>query len=114
MMQKELLSFGHGKILAAEKDRERTIRLANIAVTENLSVRELEKLMKSKLKTESTPKSNPFFDEKADQIRQKLEQNTGFHFQIKSSKSGTGTIALKFNNEAEFNDIYEYLMTRRS
>ena len=114
MMQKELLSFGHGKILAAEKDRERTIRLANTAVTENLSVRELEKLMKSKIKASSAPKSNPFFDEKADQIRQKLEQNTGFHFQIKSSKAGTGTIALKFNNEAEFNDIYEYLMTRRS
>lgn len=114
MMQKELLTFGHGKVLAVEKERERIIRLANIAVTEQLSVRELEKLMKTKLKGASTSKSNPFFDEKIDQVRQKLEQNTGFHFQIKSAKGGAGSIALKFNNEAEFNDIYEYLMTRRS
>jgi len=114
MTQKELLSFGHAKILAAEKDRERTIRLANIAVTDQLSVRELEKLMKTKIKPVSEAKKNPFLDERVDQVRQKLEQNTGFHFQIKSSKAGAGTIALKFNNEAEFNDIYEYLMTRRS
>lgn len=114
MLQKEILSFGHAKVLAAEKERERIIRLANIAATENLSVRELEKLMKSKLKAESAaPKTNPFFNEKLDQLRQKLEQGTGFHFQIKSGKAGVGTIALKFNNEAEFNDIYEYLMTRR-
>lgn len=114
MTQKELLSFGHAKILAAEKDRERAIRLANIAVTDQLSVRELEKLMKTKIKPVSEAKKNPFLDERVDQVRQKLEQNTGFHFQIKSSKAGAGTIALKFNNEAEFNDIYEYLMTRRS
>ncbi len=114
MMQKELLTFGHGKVLAVEKDRERTIRLANTAVTEQLSVRELEKLMKTKIKPAAESKKNPFFDDRVDQARQKLEQNTGFHFQIKSSKSGKGAIALKFNNEAEFNDIYEYLMTRRS
>jgi ParB family transcriptional regulator, chromosome partitioning protein len=113
MLQKELLTFGHAKVLAAEKERERIIRLANQAVTEQLSVRELEKLMKSKLKSSSPSKTNPFFDEKIDQFRQKLEQGTGFHFQIKSGKSGSGTIALKFNNEAEFNDIYEYLMTKR-
>lgn len=113
MMQKELLTFGHGKVLAAEKDRERTIRLANAAVTEQLSVRELEKLMKSKIKPVQETRKNPFHDERVDQVRQKLEQNTGFHFQIKSNKAGKGTIALKFNNEAEFNDIYEYLMTKR-
>ncbi len=114
MLQKELLSFGHAKVLAAEKERERIIRLANQAVVEQLSVRELEKLMKSKVKSSSSSKSNPFFNEKLDQLRQKLEQGTGYHFQIKSGKGGAGTIALKFNNEAEFNDIYEYLMTRRS
>lgn len=114
MLQKEILSFGHAKVLASEKERERIIRLANQAAAEQLSVRELEKLMKSKLKAPSTARTNPFFDEKLDQLRTKLEQGTGFHFQIKSGKGGAGTIALKFNNEAEFNDIYEYLMTRRN
>lgn len=113
MLQKELLSFGHAKVLAAEKERERILRLANQAVAEQLSVRELEKLMKSKFKPAKEGKGNPFFNEKLDQLRQKLEQGTGYHFQIKSGKGGSGTIALKFNNEAEFNDIYEYLMTRR-
>lgn len=111
MLQKELLSFGHAKVLAGEKERERCIRLANQAITEQLSVRELEKLIKKK---DSGPKKpqEKYFDAKLDQFKQKLEQRTGYHFDIKSKKRGKGEFVIKFTNEAEFNDIYEYLLKR--
>jgi ParB family chromosome partitioning protein len=113
LLQKEVLSFGHAKILAAVKDREEAIRLANLAVASSWSVRELEEAIKAKkpLK-EKSDRVNPFFNEKLDQFRKTLEQKTGYHFAVSSGKNGSGQISLKFSNEAEFNDIYEFLLSK--
>jgi ParB family chromosome partitioning protein len=113
LLQKELLSLGHAKILAAIKEREDVLRLANEAVANTWSVRDLENAIKAKkpLKEKATRK-NPFFDEKLDKFKKTLEQKTGYHFGINSGKNGTGQIVLKFSNEAEFNDIYEFLLSK--
>ena len=113
LLQKEILSFGHAKILAAVKDREEATRLANQAVASSWSVRELEEAIKSKkpLK-EKGDRTNPFFNEKLDQFRKTLEQKTGYHFAVSSGKNGSGQISLKYSNEAEFNDIYEFLLSK--
>ncbi len=111
LLQKELLSFGHAKVLAGEKDRDRCLRLANEAVTEQLSVRELEKNLKKKSPSAKKPQEK-YFDSRLDQFKQKLEQKTGFHFDLKSKKAGKGEFVIKFSNEAEFNDIYEFLLKR--
>lgn len=113
LLQKEILSFGHAKILAAVKEREDAIRLANQAVAGQWSVRELEQAIKAKkpLK-EKEGRKNPFFDEKLDQFRKTLEQKTGYHFAVSSGKNGSGHISLKYSNEAEFNDIYEFLLSK--
>ena len=112
MLQREQLSFGHAKILAAMKEIDKTVRVANICASKNLSVRELEELIKKvnrpeKLKEENR---NPFLEEKADQLRQQLEKKTGFHFAVTTKKNGAGQLVIKFSNEAEFNDIYQYMM----
>ena len=114
MLQKELLSFGHAKVLASQKDRDKVVVLANMAVTEQWSIRELEKALK---------KRNPVVAEKPSmekstgsswqQIKDNLERRTGFHFSIKGNDKGVGKILINFNNEAEFNDIYEYLIKSR-
>ena len=111
-LQKEELTFGHAKVLAALKEREQIVRLANECIASSLSVRELEALAKKTHKPKVAKESNPFYNQKLEDCREKLERSTGFHFQIKSKKTGNGQIVLKFNNEAEFNDIYEYLLTR--
>jgi len=111
LLQKEELSFGHAKVLASEKDREKTIRVANQAVAESLSIREVEKLLKKKV-TEPKQKQKKYFDEKLIQFKDKLEQRTGYHFDIKSKQAGKGEIVIKYTNEAEFNDIYAYLLKR--
>lgn len=115
LLQKELLSFGHAKILAAVKDREHCMRVANEAVAKKLSIRETEKLIKAKKKVakEEIEPTNSFFEDKLDTYKQKLEQRTGFHFAMKSNKKGGGQVSLNFSNEAEFNDIYEFLLSNR-
>lgn len=114
LLQKEALSFGHAKILASLKEREDIIRLSNEAVLNGWSVRELEVAIKAKkpLKEKKAQSKNPFFDEKLDQFRKTLEQKTGYHFSLTSGKNGSGQVILKFNNEAEFNDIYEFLLSK--
>jgi ParB family chromosome partitioning protein len=106
--------LGTLKILAAVKEREDAIRLANEAVLPTIGRSEsLEHAIKGKkpLK-EKAARKNPFFDEKLDQFKKTLEQKTGYHFGINSGKNGSGQIVLKFSNEAEFNDIYEFLLSK--
>lgn len=111
MVQKDLLSFGHAKVLASVQEREKSLRLAEMAVAEQWSIRELEKKMKSNPVVEkSRSTDNKELESKLDDLKTKLEQRTGFHFQIKGKKVGNGQIVLKYTNEAEFNDIFEYLM----
>lgn len=113
LLQKELLSFGHAKVIAALKEREDMIRAANEVVTSELSVRELEKWLKTKKANKKmNEKTNPFFNEKLESYKNKLEQKTGYHFALTSKKNGAGAITIKFSNEAEFNDIFEYLLTK--
>lgn len=112
LLQKEELSFGHAKVLASVKEREKCIRVAHEAALKNLSVRETEKLLKARVVAKKEADANNYFEEKLDQYKQKLEQKTGFHFGIKSNKKGGGQVMLNFSNEAEFNDIYEFLLNR--
>lgn len=112
-LQKDILSFGHGKVLVSIKDNETCKRIANHVVANELSVRELEKhltnLMSEKTLAAPIKKEN---DTRYDQFRNKLESKTGFHFNIKANNKGSGNLVIKFNNEAEFNDIFEFLMKR--
>lgn len=110
LLQKEELTFGHAKVLAACEDREHVIRLANQAMLERLSVRELEKKIKIKNINNKNDNNHPEREEKYLQLQDKLEQKTGFKFKLNSKKKGNGTIVMSFSNEAEFNDLYDYLM----
>ncbi len=110
-LQRELLSFGHAKILVGVNDDEAVKRLANEVINNNLSVRELEELArKSKTTQKKAGSEKSFITEQYTQLKNKLEQKTGYHFAVKANKNGAGEIAIKFSNEAEFNDIFSYLM----
>lgn len=110
-LQKDMLSFGHAKILVSVSDDETIKRLANEVIAKGLSVRELEELAKkSKKPAKAAKNNNKFLAEQYTQLRNKLESKTGYHFDVKPKKNGGGEILIKFSNEAEFNDIFSYLM----
>ena len=114
-LQREQLSFGHGKVLAGEKDRDKVIQLAQRAVREGLSVRELEKLLKRKSRPpQEAPARETFLESQVvEQLKSTLEEKTGFHFVIHSGPKETGEIRIKFGGKDEFNNIYEYLLKSR-
>lgn len=111
LLNKEQLSFGHAKVLVALTDAEMIKRMANEAALNQLSVRELEELVKkARPAKQGKEKESKFIDERYAQLRNRLEKKTGFHFAMKTGKNGAGSISIKFSNEAEFNDIFSYLM----
>lgn len=111
LLQREELSFGHAKVLAALKEQEKCTRIAKQAAEEKMSVRQLELLIKSQNKpVKENPKKE--IDEKLYSLKETLEKNTGFHFDIKNKSNGSGIINIKYSNEAEFNDIFEYLLRK--
>lgn len=109
-LQKEQLSFGHAKILVGITEDESIKRLAHECVENKLSVRELEELIKKTKNGRKASEPSKFVQEQYTQLRAKLEQKTGYHFEVKAKNNGAGQIAIKFSNEAEFNDIFSYLM----
>lgn len=112
LLQKELLSHGHGKVLASVKDKEISLRLANKCVAEKLSVRELEKAIKDINKPTKPGVEPKKMDDRIDGLRRKLEESTGFHFKLKPKNNGGGEFVINYSNDAEFNDIFEYLVRR--
>jgi ParB family chromosome partitioning protein len=110
LLNKEHLSFGHAKVLVSLGDDELTKRLANEAASKQLSVRELEDLAKAGKKNVKAKEGKNLVVERYDQLRERLEKKTGFHFAVKGKKNGAGSITIKFSNEAEFNDVFGYLM----
>lgn len=110
MVQRDDLSFGHAKILVAVKSDESILRLAREVAENKLSVRDLEKLIKTKKSRSKAVETNKFLDEQVSVLKDKLEKKTGYHFDLKTKSNGSGQITIKFNNEAELNDVFEYLM----
>lgn len=108
MLQKEQLTFGHGKVLSGEKDKDLITRFAEEVIAQNLSVRELEELMKKGIQQKKTKKQQANDD--YEQFADNLMKQTGYHFSIKSKKNGSGQIVIHYNNEEEFNGVYDYLM----
>ena len=109
-IREEKLSFGHAKVLASSNDEALVVSMAKETVEKGLNVRELEKLIKSVTRPSRTRKDDEdSVENKFAQFRDKLEQRTGFHCNVKS-KGQSGYIALNFSGESEFNDIYDFLM----
>lgn len=108
------LSMGHARALVSAGDEKRQLHLYQLTVNNNLSVRELENLIKKNEPTDlsaNAPKSTPkaevsdaqlFFQK---QLSNKLEAKVN----IAKSNSGGGKISVSFSSENDLNRIIELL-----
>ena len=110
-LQQDLLSLGHGKILASIKDKGLSTSLAEMAVEQEWSVRELEKRSKQ---SKSVKDKEAFDSTLYEAMKQKMEEKTGFHFDMKLKNKSKGEVRIKFGSTEEFNDICALILNRRS
>jgi len=102
------LSTGHAKAIAAVNDEEKQIRLAETAIKEGLSVRQLEKLAKEE-KAAPKPKSRPRVknaDVKRVEEDLKLALGTKVNLNQKGKK---GTIEIEYYSKEELERLIEIL-----
>lgn len=109
LLKEEALSFGHGKILVSVKDSSLCEVYAKETVRNNLSVRDLEDLVKNKAPEKKVANSKKSFDAELDNLKRKLESQTGFHLNLKRNAKGAGSLQIKFQNDTELNSIIDFL-----
>lgn len=99
------LSAGHARVLAGLADESRQLALAERAVREGMSVRELEKLAAQTMEKPSKPEPKPLPSELNDmqeRLQNVLGVRTALHGNLKKGK-----IILQYDSAEELEAIYE-------
>ncbi len=112
-IQKNLISMGHARALVSIDNEVNQLRIFEKIITDQLSVRQVENLVKelgtkkvdSKTKKKDEPKNATSHYYVADKLGSKLNSKV----EIKSSSSGKGNISIHFKNESDFLRISELL-----
>ncbi|MEO0288983.1 MAG: ParB/RepB/Spo0J family partition protein [candidate division WOR-3 bacterium] len=107
LLKENKISFGHAKVLLSIKEPLRRKHLAERAYREDLSVRDLEKLLSSgedrPIKTHEKKKSVHLKD-----IENKLSEKLSRKVVVKYKK-GKGSISLEFYNDEDFRKLLGFL-----
>ena len=101
------ISTGHAKILAGIKDEELVLRFAIIIKEKQISVRELEELVKEKeVPTQIKKKETPSVDTYIKNVESNLKSYFGTKVGIKDKK-GKGQIVINYSSNDDLNRIIE-------
>ncbi len=110
-MRDGFISMGHGRALINIEDGEAQSDIYSKIVSQNLSVRETEALVKkyqeSLMPKSAKPKSNNF--EIDDEKKKKFTTYFGTKVDIKASGNGKGKITIPFHSEEEFERILKLI-----
>lgn len=110
-----LISMGHARALVSAGDEALQVEIYDRVISENLSVREIEALIKGerisspKTSTEEKTISPTSISEKQFTFKEHLGDRLAAKVDIKKSSNGSGQIVLKFSSENDLNRIIELL-----
>ena len=102
----EVISEGHGRVLLAIEDEKLQCEIAQKVIDENLSVRELEILIKNinSKKREKTRDINPYYKD----LTEKLQDYLGTKVNI-SNKNNKGKIEIEYYSNEDLQRILEII-----
>ena len=111
-IENNIISVGHGKVLAGLKDEEMIIKFANIIKEKQISVRELEELVKVAAASPAAEEkkvrkeSNPHLD----YVKSNLESYFGTKVKIKEKQGqGKGQIIIDYMTMDDLNHLLEMM-----
>ncbi len=109
------ISMGHARAIVSAGDEEIQLELFERVVLENLSVRDIEAIIRGELvaRKEPTPKSaKPNISETEYTFKEHLGDQLATKVDIKKTPNGSGKIIVNFSSDVDLNRIME-LMNRR-
>ncbi|MDD3138174.1 MAG: ParB/RepB/Spo0J family partition protein [Lachnospiraceae bacterium] len=110
MIVDDMISTGHARALLAIDDEEQQYQLATRIFDEKLSVREIEKLIKSlknpKKNVVKKPIENAFIYE---DMEEKMKRAMGTKVSVNQKSAGKGRIEIEYYSEEEFERLFELI-----
>lgn len=107
------LSMGHARALINIEDVDKQLAIFKKAVEEELSVRQVEALVKSlnegKPEKASAPELDPVRKYEINKLQQRLASHFGTKVALKSNPKNKGEIKIPFNSASDLNRILEIL-----
>ncbi len=112
MVINDMISTGHARAILSVEDHEEQYQFAQKIFDEKLSVREVEKLIKSrnkplKEKTKTEEVMSFIYQDLAEKLKEKLSTKV----QITSKENGTGKIEIEFFSSDDLERIYESIQS---
>lgn len=109
-LQEEKISMGHARALLSVDNEGRQTQLLKLIIAQNLSVREVEKLVKGgNINSVETKKAKASLPEKHLFGKSKLQQTLEAPVDIKRNTKGAGSIVISFKSDEEFERIISAL-----
>ncbi|MCQ2485909.1 MAG: ParB/RepB/Spo0J family partition protein [Clostridia bacterium] len=106
MIKNSLISSGHARALLGFNSESEMIAAANLIVKEDLSVRDVEKLVKLSNKTIKESSKNDKRDKYFSEVELALKENLGRKIKIKeNAKKESGIIEIEFFNKDDLSSI---------
>ena len=109
MVMEGKLSNGHARTIIGIEDGDKQYMIAQKIFDENLSVREVEKLMRDLDKPEKPVKQAPENDFIYRDLEDKFSKILGSQVAIKNKNNNKGKIEIEYYSQAELERIYEML-----
>jgi ParB family transcriptional regulator, chromosome partitioning protein len=102
------LSAGHAKVILGLANPAEQLRVANLVIVRNLSVRETEKILASSViirkRNTKEPRRSPLLD-----VEERLQKRLGTKVSVLNGKSG-GKVIIHYFSPAELDGILEQLL----
>lgn len=111
-VEENILTFGHAKVLAAIKDAQMVIDLANKIIKEGLSVSRLSKLLADpeEVKKLGTPSEKETMPPEILKFQDDINMMLGLNCKIKPKKAGAGFINIPYENKEQLDEIIKKLL----
>ncbi|HAJ99934.1 MAG TPA: chromosome partitioning protein ParB [Bacteroidales bacterium] len=116
-LRQELISVGHARALISIEEVQTQIEIYNDILAQNLTVRDVEEIVKAlsdaKKMDDANPddaeskKTNAPINEKHFSARKLLSNFYGTRVQIKAKKDGMGSIIINYSSEEDFDRILQ-------
>lgn len=105
------ISMGHARALVAVQDEVSQLKILKKIITDGISVRQVENLVRKLGKSEKIEKSNAGvkIPEKYRNIPAMLSDELGAKVRIKRNNKGEGNLVISFKNDDELEKIISYL-----
>ena len=114
MIIEDMISTGHARALLAIEDKDQQYELANMIFDEKLSVRDVEKLVKS-LKNPKKVKEKKVVENSFvyTNLEEKMKEVIGTKVSISSKGKGKGKLEIEYYSDEELERVFDMIMSLR-